>query len=258
MAIRIVAIVQARMGSTRLPGKVLKTIQGNSILWHIVNRLNKVDEIEKVVIATSDFQRDDPIFLMAKKNDISCFRGSESDVLKRFHDAAKMVTAKHVIRITGDCPLIDSQIISDLIRLYFKGDYDFCGTACGANVANDVNTNRFPDGLDAHIFSFKALQEAHNESCAEIEREHVTPFIWMNQDRYRAETLYCEMGDYSNYRLTVDNQLDFDFIEWIYDNLYPLKNNFNFMDVLDLLEKHPNAAVNSKFIGQEGHEQFWK
>ena len=258
MVVNVLAIVQARMNSNRLPGKVLKTIQEKPMLWHIVNRLNKVDEIDKVVIATSDLPADDMVYQMAGKYGISCFRGSESDVLQRFHDAAVMVTAKHLIRITGDCPLVDPPTISKLIKFYFKGSYDFCCVACGASVANENNINRFPDGLDAEIFSFKILQEAHNEADTDLQREHVTPFIWKNKDRYIAETLYSETGDYSDYRWTVDNQDDFDFIKWVYNKLYPLNNDFTFHDVVELLEKHPDAIINNHLIGQEGYEEFWK
>ena len=125
MAVSVLAIVQARMGSNRLSGKVLKTIQGKPILFHIVNRLNKVDEIDKVVIATSDLPADDMVYQMAGKYGISCFRGSESDVLQRFHDAAVMDTAEHLIRITGDCPLVDPPTLSKLIKFYFKGVMTF-------------------------------------------------------------------------------------------------------------------------------------
>ena len=153
----IVAIVQARMGSTRLPGKILKSIQGMPMLWHIVSRLKSVDEIDEVVIATSDLPSDDQVYEMAKNYGIACFRGSETDVLNRFYSAAKMMDAQYVIRITGDCPLVDPLTISKLIQLYFNDQFDFCGVACGAGVAKEKNINRFPDGLDAEIFSFKVF-----------------------------------------------------------------------------------------------------
>ena len=257
MAVSVLAIVQARMGSNRLSGKVLKTIQGKPILFHIVNRLNKVDEIDKVVIATSDLPVDDMVYQMAGKYDISCFRGSESDVLQRFYDAAVMVTAKHLIRITGDCPLIDPPTISNLIKLYFKGSYDFCCVACGASVANENNINRFPDGLDAEIFSFKVLQEAHNEANTDLQREHVTPFIWKDKKRYSSATLFPETSDYSDLRWTVDNQEDFDFVNWIYDMLYPNNSHFDLQDILELLENNPDVMTNKHLIGQEGYEEFW-
>ena len=253
----IVAIVQARMGSTRLPGKILNSIQGMPMLWHIVNRLNKVDEIDKVVIATSNLPTDDPVYQMTKKYGISCFRGSESDVLMRFFNAAVIAKANHVIRITGDCPLVDPPTVSKLIKLYLDGNYDFCGVSCGAGVANKTNINRFPDGLDAEIFSFKVLQEAHNEANTDLQREHVTPFIWKDKKRYSSATLFPETSDYSDLRWTVDNQEDFDFVNWIYDMLYPNNSHFDLPDILELLENNPDVMTNKHLIGQEGYEEFW-
>ena len=217
---KIVAIVQARMGSTRLPGKILKPIQGKPMLWHIVTRLNVIDEIDEVVIVTSDLSSDDQVSKMATNYGIVCFRGSESDVLKRFFHAANMVNAKHVMRITGDCPLVDPPTIKKVVKLYFDGDFDYCGVACGAGVAKEKNINRFPDGLDAEIFSYDVLKEAYSEASTDLYREHVTPFIWQNKKRYKLGSLYSE-NDYSDIRLTVDNREDFDFISWIYDMLYP-------------------------------------
>jgi spore coat polysaccharide biosynthesis protein SpsF len=252
----IVAIVQARMGSTRLPGKILKSIQGMPMLWHIVSRLKSVDEIDEVVIATSDLPSDDQVYEMAKNYGIACFRGSETDVLNRFYSAAKMMDAQYVIRITGDCPLVDPLTISKLIQLYFNDQFDFCGVACGAGVAKEKNINRFPDGLDAEIFSFKILSEVNNKANTILQREHVTPFIWQNNKSYKQGSLYSDV-DYSDLRLTVDNKEDFDFVNWIYDMLYPNNSHFDLQDILELLENNPDVMTNKHLIGQEGYEEFW-
>ena len=252
----IISIIQARMGSTRLPGKILKSIQGMPMLWHIANRLKGVDEIDKIVIATSDLPLDDQIYEMAKKYNIACFRGSEKDVLHRFYATAKMMDAHYIIRITGDCPLVDSQTIKKLIKLYFDGSYDYCGVACGAGVSRLKNINRFPDGLDAEIFSFKVLQEANISANTKLQREHVTPFIWQNNKKYKLGSLFSE-SDYSDLRLTVDNREDFDFINWIYEMLYPKNSKFNLNDILNLLEKNPDMVQNKHLIGKEGYEDFW-
>ena len=255
---KIVAIVQARMGSTRLPGKILKSIHGKPMLWHIVNRLGNVREIDEVVIATSDIPADDPVHKMAENYDIVCFRGSETDVLKRFHDAAKIAKAEYIIRITGDCPLVDPPTISSLIKLYFSEKYDFFGMACGAGVPNKKNINRFPDGLDAEIFSFKILYEANNEANTNLQRAHVTPVIWQHKNRFISGSLYPENFDYSQHRWTVDNEEDFHFIKWVYDMLYSQKNDFNMNDILGLMNKHPDARKkNIHLIGLEGYEKFW-
>jgi spore coat polysaccharide biosynthesis protein SpsF len=252
----IVAIVQARMGSTRLPGKILKSIQGMPMLWHIVSRLKSVDDIDEVVIATSDLPPDDQVYEMAKNYGIACFRGSETDVLNRFYNAAKMMDAQYVIRITGDCPLVDPLTISKLIQLYFNDQFDFCGVACGAGVAKEKNINRFPDGLDAEIFSFKILSEVNNKANTILQREHVTPFIWQNNKSYKQGSLYSDF-DYSDLRLTVDNKEDFDFVNWIYDMLYPNNSHFDLQDILELLENNPDVMTNKHLIGQEGYEEFW-
>ena len=252
----IIAIVQARMGSTRLTGKILKTIQKKPMLWHIVNRLKKVDEINEVVIATSDLSTDDQVYEMAINYGIGCYRGSETDVLDRFYNAAKMLDAQYVIRITGDCPMVDPPTISKLIKLYFDGQYDYCGVACGAGVAKEKNINRFPDGLDAEFFSFKILSEANNEAKINLHREHVTPFIWQNNKRYKLCSLYSET-DYSDLRLTVDKKEDFEFVNWIYDMLYPNNSHFDLQDILELLENNPDVMTNKHLIGQEGYEEFW-
>jgi len=252
----IVAIVQARMGSTRLPGKILNTIQKKPMLWHIVDRLRTVGEIGEVIIATSDLSADDEVHEMASNYGIACFRGSETDVLKRFFGAADLVNAQHVIRITGDCPLIDPPTINKLIKLYFDDEYDFCGVACGAGVSIEKNINRFPDGFDAEIFSFKVLKEANIEANTKLQREHVTPFIWKNNTKYNLGSLYSE-SDYSDLRLTVDNKEDFYFVNWIYDMLYPNNSQFNLYDILGLLENNPDAIKNIHLIGQEGYEEFW-
>ncbi len=256
---KIIAIVQARMGSSRLPGKILMPIQEKPMLRHIVERLNSVNAINEVVIATSDLSQDDPVDEMASEHKISCFRGSEIDVLKRIHDAAELYQANHVIRFTGDCPLVDPTIVSKIIHLYFDGSFDFCGVACGAGVANQKNVRRFPDGLDAEIFSMQVLKEAHQEATSELHREHVTPFIWQNKGRYSLGTLYPENEDYSHHRWTVDNEEDFEFIKWIYDRLYPKKTFFNLQDILALLSDYPDKQQKNKhLIGQEGYEEFWE
>ena len=252
----IVAIIQARMGSTRLPGKILKPIQNKPMLWHIVNRLIYVDEINKVIIATSDHESDDPVEQMANKYDFTIYRGSENDVLLRFFSAAEWVNAQHLIRIRGDCPLIDPPTISKLIKLYFDGQFDFCGVACGAGVSKDKNINRFPDGLDAEIFSFNVLKEAHLEAFTNLHREHVTPFIWQNDKRFKLGSLYSE-SDYSDLRLTVDNKEDFEFINWIYEMLYTKNPYFNLKDILELLDNNHDMVKNKHLIGQEGYEEFW-
>ena len=254
----IVAIVQARMGSKRLPGKILKSIQNKPMLWHIFNRLDKVDEIESVIIATSNSPLDDEVYEVAKGYGIGCYRGSEKDVLQRFYYAAKTYSAKYVIRITGDCPLVDPQIIKNLIKLYFDGDYDYCGIACGAGVSNKKNINRFPDGLDAELFSFDILEKVEVKAKGKLYREHVTPYIWKNKNKFKLGTLYSENEDYSAYRFTVDNIEDLELVRAIYDSLYKKNEVFHLEDVIELIKQNKLNLNNKYFIGKEGYNEFWE
>ncbi len=256
---KLVTIIQARMGSSRLPGKVLMPVLDEPILGHIVSRLSTVGRVDTIVVATSDQDIDDPIAEHCSAKGISCFRGSENDVLDRFYQAATAVGADTVIRITGDCPLVDPALVSRLIDYYATNGFDYCGIATGAGVAKGDFQGRFPDGLDAEIFKMEVLQAAWHEARGQLFREHVTPFIWKQPERFNLGTLKSPDRDYSNLRWTVDNREDYEVIRWVYEELYPVKPNFNMQDVLSLFERHPEKIEdNRQFIGQEGYEKFWQ
>ena len=257
MTNKITAIIQARLGSTRLPGKVLKPIAGKPLLWHIVNRLKSVNKIDEVVIATSNQANDNKIKDFCASENITCFRGSENDVLDRFYKAALSANAGTVIRITGDCPLIDPNLIGKLIDYFFEKGFDFCGIAAGAGVAKDGFVGRYPDGLDAEIFLINALKIAWQEARGLLYREHVTPFIWKQPKKFKLGTLKSEDKDYSDFRWTIDNEEDYRLIQWIYEKLFPTNPNFNMYDVLRLLSEYPEKLKENKhFIGKEGYEKF--
>jgi spore coat polysaccharide biosynthesis protein SpsF len=254
---RITAIIQARIGSTRLPGKVLMPIHGKPMLQHIVERLRSVEAINKVVVATSESGKDDRLAEFCDDCSIPFYRGSEEDVLDRFYHAAKNFGGEHMIRITGDCPLIDPLVVSRLIDYYFQDGFDFCGVAAGAGVAGREVVGRYPDGLDAEIFSMEILTIAWREAKSELHREHVTPFIWQQPERFRLEALYPENGDYSHCRWTVDNREDLALVHWIYEELYSTNTGFGMKEILELLNNHPEKAdSNTRFIGKEGYEKF--
>jgi spore coat polysaccharide biosynthesis protein SpsF len=255
---RITAIIQARIGSTRLPGKVMRPILGKPMLQHIVERLRSVEAIDKVVVATSESGKDDRLAEFCDDCSIPFYRGSELDVLDRFYHAATNFGGEHLVRITGDCPLVDPLVVSRLIAYYFQNGFDFCGVATGAGVAGREVVGRYPDGLDSEIFSMEILTIAWREAKSELHREHVTPFIWQQPERFRLGALYPEAGDYSDCRWTVDNYEDHELMKWIYMQLYPVNPNFGMKEVLYLLSKHPEkAAENRCFIGKEGYEEFW-
>ncbi|MEW6380741.1 MAG: glycosyltransferase family protein [bacterium] len=256
---KTIAVIQARMGSTRLPGKVLQEILGRPMLWYIVERLGSIREIARVMVATSDREADDRIASFCQSVGIACFRGSEADVLDRFYQAAKEEHPDIVIRITGDCPLIDPHLVRRLlIQFVESGSFDHLGLATGAGVANqEFRQGRFPDGLDAEAIRFSALEQAWLEARDPLEREHVTPFIWKHPERFRVGCLSSEK-DYSSMRWTVDNLEDLELVRDIYRALYSQNPCFGIEDILGYLKSNPALREkNARFIGHEGYEAFW-
>lgn len=252
-----VAIIQARMGSSRLPGKVLKPIVGEPMLWHIVNRVRSAAGVDKVVVATSDHDGDKPIRDLCSQERILCFQGSEDDVLDRFYLAAKTHNADPVIRITGDCPFADPEVISNLIEQYFTGQYDYVGVATGAG-ALYLDKGRFPDGLDVECFSCASLEKAWREASHQSDREHVTPYIWRNKEKFRCGLLMSD-EDYSKLRWTVDNLMDFDLVYKVYEALYNEKQPFVMADIIRFINDNPDIAkMNCDYIGKEGYEKVWQ
>ncbi len=253
----LIAIVQARLGSTRLPGKVLKPILGRPMLWHIAERLRSVSDIKHVVVATSDQSGDEPIRRFCYEEGIAFFAGSENDVLDRFYQAATRYKGEPVIRVTGDCPFADPEVIKRLLALYHTGHYDYVGVATGAG-AIFSNSGRFPDGLDAECFSLGALELAWREATHPLDREHVTPYIWRNKHIFRCGILTSK-EDYSQLRWTVDNHADFQLVSRIYEALYNDSKPFLMSDILNYLSDHSELmALNQSFLGKEGYQKLWE
>ena len=256
MSAHPVAIVQARMGSTRLPGKVLKPILGRPMLAHILERLQAVSAIGAVLVATSDREGDEPVRAFCREHGIGCFAGSERDVLDRFYHAAVHENADPIIRITADCPLVDPELVSRLLAMYDIAQFDHVAIATGAG-AIYLEGGRFPDGLDAECFSLQALSRAWREATDPPDREHVTPYIWRNKQLFRCGHLLSD-GDYSTLRWTVDNEQDLALVSKIYEALYRDGRPFGWRDVLRLLAENPALAeANRAFIGQEGYRELW-
>lgn len=254
---RTVAIIQARMGSTRLPGKVLKPILGQPMLWHIVQRVRWVPDLAEVVVATSDGPRDEPIRRFCRERGIALSAGSENDVLDRFYQAAIQYNGDPIIRITGDCPFVDPEVIGRLLELYQTGQYDHVGVGAGAGAALSGNKH-FPTGLDAECFSFSMLARAWREATEPSDREHVTPYNWRVPGRFRVGTLWSER-DYSHLRWTVDYEADLRLVRQVYEALYREGAPFLMDDVLRYFASHPELAeINRAFIGQEGYLELWE
>jgi spore coat polysaccharide biosynthesis protein SpsF len=234
------------MGSTRLPGKVLKNINGHSMLWHVVSRVRQAETVDKVIVATTENISDDPVAAFCDKAGILCFRGSEDDVLARYYQAARSIRAQTVVRLTADCPLIDPSIVDQVVTAYLGGEYDY--------VSNGIKRT-YPDGLDTEVFSFEALDRAWHEARLMSEREHVTPYIWKNDQLFRQHQVTQET-DLSALRWTVDEAEDLLFVRQIYKHLYQAGQIFLMEDVVKLLEEHPEfIGINESFETNEGYQR---
>ena len=171
---KIVAIVQARMGSTRLPGKALKLITGKAMIEILLSRLSLSKEINKIVVAIPESEDNNLLQLAVESLGFSCYRGSEKDVLNRFYNSAKFVSADVIVRITGDCPLVDSILVDECIREYKNSNVDYF---------SNTDPATYPDGLDIEVMSFESIKRANNETDSDFDREHVTPYI-RNSDSF--------------------------------------------------------------------------
>ncbi len=224
-------IVQARMNSQRLPGKVLMEILEKPLLGYELERLKKSRLRGELLVATSVNPADNPVVEYCKKQGVSCFRGSEEDVLARFYEAAKQTSAETVVRICGDSPLVDPELVDRTIDHYLKNRRD-------VDYVSNVLKRTFPRGLDCEVFSFKVLDEAYHEATLKSEREHVTPFIYNRPKRYRLGGVEGD-EDLSGFRWTVDTEEDFDLIQKILSKVYPVNPGFGMREVLALYEKNP-------------------
>lgn len=239
----IVAIVQARMTSERLPRKVLMNILEKPVLWHVVTRLNGSELIEKVVVATTTNETDIPIIRFCDEMGIGVYAGSEENVLDRYYKAASHFSATVIVRITADCPLIDPKIVDRVIQYYLenKDKFDYVST-------NHPTT--FPDGLDTEVFSFEALEKAWKNAKKQYEREHVTPYIWDQPEKFRIGNVENDEDLSATERWTLDYEEDLEFIRAIYANLYEEGKIFGMEDVLKLLKKKPELRdINRKYLG---------
>lgn len=240
---KIVAIVQARMGSTRLPGKVMRTILDKPIILWDIDRISSSMLIDEIVIAIPYGKENDIIESTIRQynNKIVVFRGSESDVLDRYYKAAVQTKADTIIRITSDCPLIDPTIVDKVIEEFLNNECDYC--------SNTLELT-YPRGMDTEIFTFNALEKTWNEAKEDYEREHVTPYIREHPDIFKQHNVSNE-EDLSHLRLTLDTTEDFDLITKIYQYLYPTKKMFLLKDIQELLEKQSDLIKINEYVMQK-------
>lgn len=237
------AIIQARMGSTRLPGKVMKDLNGKPVLWHVIERVKQAENIDQIIIATTTAKRDKIIFEKAKEWGVKAYQGSEEDVLARYYEAANKYDVDIVVRITSDCPLIDPYVTDEIVEYYNINDYTLV-----TNAGSDLNNRTYPRGLDTEVFSFEALEKAYNNADEKYQREHVTPYIYEN---YADIFYYKNNEDLSNYRITLDTKEDFKLIKAIYDQLYQGKHNFYFFEIIIFLDNNKKLLKINENIHQK-------
>lgn len=248
---KVVAVVQARMGSSRFPGKVLKEILGKPMLWHLINRLKHARLVNKIIIATSDNDGDKPIIEFAKDNGVDYYAGSELDLVDRLYQAAKRFGADAIVRITGDCPLVDPALVDNVIKTYLDNEDRF-------DYVSNVTPRTYPDGLDTEIFSFRALKRAWEEVEDPFRREWITTNFFEHPEKYRLGNVE-HSEDLSHMRWTVDYQDDFDFVTEIYKRLYQEDKIFLMEDILNLLNKCPELVeINKSHSGEDGYMEALK
>jgi len=238
----LAAIIQARMTSTRLPGKVLKEVMTRPLLSYQIERLRGVRKIEKIIVATTTNREDDPIVDLCNREEVDFYRGSEHDVLDRYYQTAKKFEVEHIMRITSDCPLIDPQICKSVIDVYFKTGADFVHTGL-----------TFAEGVDCEILSFRSLERAWNEANLKSEREHMTLYLHNHPGLFKKITLTNKTDD-SRYRFTVDEQEDFLVVKAVLEGLY--KKNaqpFTTDEIKKFLDTHEEIfRLNLNIVRNQG------
>lgn len=237
-------IIQARMGATRLPGKVLLKILDKTILEHVLERVKRSESIDDVIVATTTKDEDKEIVSLMEKKGVKVFRGSEEDVLDRFYQAAKAYDIRHIVRITADSPLIDPWIIDAVVNRYFNSGADYC---------SNVWERTYPDGQDVEVFSFNTLKRAWENARLQSEREHVTPYVMNNKDDF--EVFHFKQDkNLSEKRWSLDRHEDFEFMKAVLEALYPKKPDFHMEDIIRFLELNPDVEeINKGYLVNEGY-----
>ncbi len=240
---KILAIVQARMSSSRLPGKVIMPILDKPMLLHQIERIKQSKLISHLVVATSVDPSDDILAKTLEKYKVDYVRGSLDDVLDRFYHTVNKYNAKYIVRLTGDCPLLDCKVVDDVINLHISGDFDY---------SSNAHPPTFPDGLDVEVFNKNILYDAHKYAKLPSEREHVTAWMYNDKNKLKLGNLLSDNNNF-NLRWTVDELEDFVFVSKIYGALYMKNNFFNSKDIMNFLEIKPDLVeINQGITRNEG------
>jgi len=236
----VTCVIQARISSTRLPGKVLLQGYDKSLLLHLIERLKKAKFIKEIIIATTIKKEDDLIVDLCKKNKIKFFRGNPTNLLDRYYKCSKKFNAKDILRITSDCPLMDYELVDKIIKKYFLLKSDFI---------SNTHPPTYPDGFDIEIFSFKILKETFLNAKKAYEKEHVTPYMWDNNKEFKVDNYFNENGNlYEKYRLTLDYKEDYYVISKIFNSLYKKDKYFKIEKIINFLKKNRNILINQKLL----------
>jgi spore coat polysaccharide biosynthesis protein SpsF len=248
----VVIVVQARMGSTRLQGKVMLPLQGAPLLQRMVERLQAVKTTTRLVVATTVLEVDDPIVELCEARNFDCYRGHPTDLLDRHYEAGKLFAADAVVKIPSDCPLIDPGVVDLVLETFIKsqGQLDF---------VSNLHPPTYPDGNDIEVIRMSALERAVREAKQPHEREHTTPYFWDELGRFRTANVRWPAGrDLAmSHRFTIDYPADYEFIRAVYEELWrPEKPVFSLEEILGLLDRRPDIlAINGQFVGVNWYRQ---
>ena len=240
---KFAAIVQARMGSSRLPGKPMMNICGKSLLTRTLERAKAIPDVDVVVLATTGSVEDRPLLVAAEELGVVGFAGSEDDVLDRYRMAAHAVHCDVILRLTGDCPLLDPMISHQVLRRFLKGGVDY---------VSNVHPPTYPDGLDTEVFTLEALEIAWRDATLKTEREHVTQYIVRNTERFRIENVTAD-EDMSSLRWTVDELEDLKFVRTVFQELARQDlDGYSYLQVLEIIRTREICDASSRFDRNEG------
>jgi spore coat polysaccharide biosynthesis protein SpsF len=243
---KTVAIIQARTGSTRLPGKVLQDLHGKTVLERVINRVKRFTMIDDLIVATSDHPSDDPIVEESAHARVDVFRGSEADVLDRFVGAAEYTSADVCVRLTADCPLLDPGVSDSIISLFLEADRS-------VDYASNKIPQSFPRGLDTEVFSRDALDRTAKHARQQYERVHVTAYMYRHPEIFNLLSVTSDV-DRADWRWTVDTAEDLEFVRQIYRRLEGVEN-FSWLDVVAILEDEPELMWINSHVRQKEIEQ---
>jgi spore coat polysaccharide biosynthesis protein SpsF len=244
----IVGIVQARFGSSRLPGKVLLDLSGKTMLERVVERVKRIDQLDSIIIATTTESNDDPVAAEAERLGVESFRGHPTDVLDRYYSSAQIHNADAILRVTADCPLLDPQIANQVIEKFLETSSDYC---------SNLRPPTFPDGLDVELLTWKALETCWQDASLESDREHVATYIRRTQpDQFEIANLENEI-DLSGMRWTIDEDKDLEFMRALIPELETKDgSDTGFKSVLEILASRPEiTALNNTISRNEGWQQ---